>query len=195
MRDNSRKSSVAPEEGACNMIKCLQWCHSVVVLHCGWCRWQVLKKQDECVELRNCHLWSCCIDFDHLFLLNQVWVSGACITHNSTKPMSDVTGRNSLECMLLPFFHKKLYTTFFSPHIHGSTHLDLWTQFNVLSWRSYPLKSKERVEEAEKRHTYRHHDTLLVWHVLIEKEKEKEREDHFCVSVFTVFRKVCILNL
>ena len=26
---------VAPEEAACNLINCLQWCHSVAMLHCG----------------------------------------------------------------------------------------------------------------------------------------------------------------
>ena len=35
MIKSSIKSSVAPEEAACNMINCLRGCHSVAKLHCG----------------------------------------------------------------------------------------------------------------------------------------------------------------
>ena len=37
------KSFVAPDEAAFHLVNCLRWCHLVTMLHCGWCRRQVLK--------------------------------------------------------------------------------------------------------------------------------------------------------
>ena len=47
---NSIKLSEAPEEASINLIKCLQWCHSLAQLHCGYCSWQVWKRKRKNVK-------------------------------------------------------------------------------------------------------------------------------------------------
>lgn len=44
------KPSEAPEKAACNLLNCLQLCHSVVRLHCGSCRLKGFEKEETCVE-------------------------------------------------------------------------------------------------------------------------------------------------
>ena len=46
VKKGSIKPFVAPEEAACHLHEsCLQWCHSVAMLHCGYCMHLALKSR------------------------------------------------------------------------------------------------------------------------------------------------------
>ena len=135
---SSIKPIVAAVEAACNLINSLQWCHTVVELHCGYCRCQFLKI---CPLVYHCPTTT---------LLDFLWTSDQIELIFHTFFLSYLS--DNIQLLRQP--QKALYY-FFAAVLHetckGAIWVDLWvlgnetqmrtfltnSTFNVSNWCSY----------------------------------------------------------
>ena len=110
---------MAPEKAACNLINCLQWCHSMAWLHCGKCRHQILKRNPLSTI---CHFYS-----THSSSLSK---HGVFITHNATELVSDFTGGDLSDYVQLPLEPQNASYNFV--HICSRTPEDLLSETKQL---------------------------------------------------------------